>query len=132
MNNTIAVIHAGPMAPELKRLLGTLDAVGARENYFMTDLIGMLRYEEDFVLELNNLQTEILYGEYFRYCLDHGSTEEFKQQTSRFLEDTAALSTRVAKYLHTTLINQGRYDKDGKFPYEFYAFDGRIISLRSL
>lgn len=132
MTNTIAIIHAGPVAPELKKLLGTLDAVGAREKFFMTDLVGVLRYEEDFTHELNSLQAEILFGEYFRYCLDQGNNEEVKQETSRFLEVTAALSTRVAKYLHNTLVAQGRYDNDGKFPYEFYSFDGRLISLRSL
>lgn len=130
--NNIAIIHAGPAAPELKRLLHTLDSVGVREKFFMEDLISTLRYEEDFKLDLNSMLADILYGDYYRRCLTHGQIEEFREYANRYLDDVSVLSAKVAKYIYETLVNQGRYDNDGKFPYEYHAFDGRVISLRSL
>lgn len=127
-----AIIHAGRAAPELKRLLKTLDSVGAREQHFMTDLVSTLRYEEDYNQELNIFLDELVFGDFYHYQLAHGNVREFKEYTSRFMDDTAMVSKRVIQHLHETLITRGLYDKDGNFPYEFESFDGRLISLRRL
>lgn len=127
-----AIIHAGPAAPELKRLLKTLDSVGVREKFFMEDLIATLRYEEDFITDLNSMLGEVLYGEYYRHCITHGNVEEFKEYANRYLDDISVLGAKVAKHLHLTLVTQGRYDRDGKFLYEYHNFDGRLISLQCL
>lgn len=129
---TYAIIHAGPAAPELKRLLKTLDSVGARESYFMSDLVATLRYEDKFVEDLNELLGDMVLGQYYHYQLSHGDPERFKEYTTRFMDSVAVASKYVARYLHASLVTQGRYDADGKFPYEFHSFDGRIISLRRL
>jgi hypothetical protein len=129
----IAIIHAGPAAPELKRLLHTLDSVGAREFHFMGDLIATLQYADKFSEDLDELNTELVQTNgYFQYCISHGDPEVFRKYQSRFMDHVAMASNRVAQYLHSTLVNQGRYGTDGKFPYEFHSFDGRIISLRRL
>lgn len=128
----IALIHAGPAAPELKRLLATLDSVGVREKFFMEDLVATLKYEEDFKTDLNSLLAEMIYGDYYRYCITHGQIEEFQEYANRYLDDISILSAKVAKHLYETLTSHGHYDKDGKFPYEYHGFDGRVISLQCL
>lgn len=129
----LALIHAGPAAKELKKLLRVLDSVGARENYFMSDLIATLQTEQEFTTDLEELMFELQQSNgYFEYCLSHGSPEIHQQYGTSLMSHVANASDLVAKYLHTTLITQGRYDNDGKFPYEYHSFDGRVISLRSL
>lgn len=130
--NNLAVIHAGPAAPQLKKLLHTLDSVGARENFFMSDLVNTLRYEDDFKQELNIFLDELIFGEFYHHLLSHGDKQKLTSETSQFMDTTAMVSTRVLRYLHETLQTRGLYTPDGKFPYEFESFDGRLISLRRL
>lgn len=129
---TLAIIHAGPAAPELKKLLATLDAVGVREEYFMSDLVSTLRYQEDFNIDLNAFLYELIFGEFYHYQMALGDVEKLKGSTSHILDDTAVLSKQVLKYLHATLMSRGLYTESGKFPYEYNSFDGRVISLRCL
>ncbi|BAW18983.1 hypothetical protein [Ralstonia phage RP12] len=130
---SLAIIHAGPAAPELKKLLKILDSVGAREGFFMSDLIATLQYEDKFSEDLTDMIGDLLNTNgYFDYCISHGDPELFQKYQSRFMDHVAVASDRVAHYLHTTLVTQGRYDVNGKFPYEYHSFDGRVISLRSL
>lgn len=130
----LAVIHAGPAAETLKMLVTALDCVGVREKFFMDDLIDTLRYNEDFPLELNSMSVEIVYGQYFHKQvadkLIYGLDPTNKDMASDFLQATAKVSELVARYLHQTLVNQGRYDHNGKFPYEYHSFDGKLIYLR--
>lgn len=129
----LAIIHAGPAAPELKKLLRALDSVGSREHFFMEDLISTLRYAESFETDLDDLLNELVQTNgYFQYCVSHGDPEMFRKYETRFMDHVSTASQQVAKYLHTTLVNQSRYDADGKFPYEFHNFDGRLICLRRL
>jgi hypothetical protein len=128
----LAIIHAGPAAESLKMLVRTLDSVGVRENFFMTDLIETLRYDESFKTDLQEMTCDMLYGDFFHHHLSRGNVEKYKALTSEFLEVTAIASNKVAQYLHETLVNQGRYDTDGKFPYEFHSFNGKVICLRQL
>lgn len=130
--NNLAIIHAGSAAPDLKRLLSTLNSVGANEAYFMSDLVSTLRYEEDFNQELNSFLDELVFGNFYHWRLAHGNVAQFKEYTTRFMDDTAIVSKQVLKYLHETLVTRGLYNEDGKFPYEFHSFDGRLISLRRL
>lgn len=129
---TLALIHAGPAAPALKRLLSTLDAVGVREEYFMIDLVSALRYQEDFDVDMNSFLYELIFGEFYRYQLSRGDVKKIKDNATQFIDETAVLSKYVLKYLHETLMSRGLYTEDGKFPYEYNSFDGRVISLRSL
>lgn len=126
-NPHYAVIHAGPKATELKKLVEQLDKVGAPEFYFMSDLVLALKVENEFKIELNDLLYDMTEGEYYRHCLNAGNVE-----ANNLMFDIAEHAKSVAEYLHTTLLNGGRYDADGKFPYEFHSFDGRVIYLRSL
>lgn len=130
----LAVIHAGPAAETLKMLVTALDCVGVREKFFMDDLIDTLRYDEDFQVALNSMSVEILYGQYFHRqvadVLITGLDPVNRDLASDFLHATAKVSELVATYLHQTLVNQGRYDHNGKFPYEYHSFDGRLIYLR--
>lgn len=129
----LAIIHAGPAAPELKKLLKTLDSVGVREDYFMSDLIATLQYEDKFEEDLDDVMNELLQSNgFFEYNIAHGDPEVFRKYKNRFMNHVATASNRVAQYLHETLVNQGRYDANGKFPYEYNSFDGRVISLRRL
>jgi hypothetical protein len=130
--NNVAIIHAGPAAESLKKLVLALDSVGVHENFFMADLIETLRYEDDFKTELADMTCELLYGDYFHHRLSRGNVEKYRELTSEFLEVTAIASTKVAQHLHETLVNQGHYDTDGKFPYEFQSFNGKVICLRKL
>lgn len=131
-----AIIHAGPAVEHLKFLVHALDCVGVREKYFMGDLIETLRYDEDFEVTLNEMTVEMLYGQYFhRQVADvllYGLDSIDKDMASDFLQVTAQVSEQVAKYLHQTLVTQGRYDHNGKFPYEFDSFNGRLICLRHI
>lgn len=130
MTNNIAVIHAGPAAESLKMLVNALDSVGVRETFFMTDLIQTLRYEESFDTELSEMTCELMYGQYFADRLSKGQMDKYADITNEFLEITAVASNVVAKYLHETLVAQGHYNTDGKFPYEFHSFNGKLICLR--
>ncbi len=130
---TISVIHAGPAAPVLKELLNKLDSVGAREGYFMDDLVATLRYEDKFDEDLDDLLCELVQSNgYFQYCVTHGDPELFRKYQSRFMDCVSTASREVAQYLHSSLVIQGRYDPEGKFPYEFHKFDGRLVYLRRL
>lgn len=129
---TLAIIHAGPAAPGLKKLLVTLDAVGIREEYFMSDLVSTLRYEEDFNDDFNAFLYELIFGEFYHYQMARGNVEKLKVSATQILDDTALLSKQVLKYLHETLMSRGLYVEGGKFPYEYNSFDGRVISLRRL
>jgi hypothetical protein len=130
----LAVIHAGPAAETLKMLVRALDCVGVRENYFMTDLIETLRYNEDFEIELKSLTVELLYGQYFHKQLadrlEYNLDTNHQDSASTFLFTTAKVAERVAEYLHENLVAQSRYDHNGKFPYEYHSFDGKLIYLR--
>ena len=128
----LAIIHAGTAAPALKKLLTTLGTVGIREDYFMMDLVSTLRYQEEFEVDLNAFLYELFFGEYYHYQLAHGNVEKLKTNSAQFLDDTAMLSNLVLKHLHETVMSRGLYTKDGKFPYEYHSFDGRVISLRGL
>ena len=130
--SALAIIHAGPAAPALKKLLTALDTVGIREDYFMMDLVSTLRYQEEFQLDLNAFLHEIFFGEYYHYQIARGNVEKLKTNSAQFMDDTAMLSNLVLKYLHETVMSRGLYTEDGKFPYEYHSFDGRVISLRSL
>lgn len=129
-----SIIHAGPAAEHLKMLVTALDCVGVREKFFMTDLIETLRYEEDFEIELKSMTTELLYGQYFHkqiadrlvYKLDTAAPDA----ASTFLYAAARMAEQVATYLHQNLVAQGRYDINGKLPYEFHSFDGKLICLQ--
>lgn len=129
--DNITIIHAGPAAASLKMLVNALHSLGVREQYFMTDLIDTLSYDEEFDASLKEMTTELLYGQYLHYRLNPLLVDNFKAKdfTSEFLDITAKTSTNVARYLHTTLVTQNRYDANGKFPYEFHAFDGKLIFL---
>lgn len=127
----LAIIHAGPVAPSLKLLTDTLALLGVREKYFMTDLIETLSYEDEFTESLSHLTNELIYGQYFYNHVAKASGEKINNRDTalEFLTLAAKASFHVANYLHTTLKTEGLYN-DGKFPYEFQAFDGRIIYLR--
>jgi hypothetical protein len=131
---TISIIHAGNAAPKLKQLLNKLDSVGGREKYFMTDLIGTLQYDDVYTEELNIFMDELLFGEFYPNLFSQGRNDsgKFKYNVARFMEDTAMTSKLVLRHLHETLQSRGLYNKDGRFPYEFDSFNGRIISLRRL
>lgn len=130
----LAIIHAGPAAESLKALVTALDSLGVREKYFMGDLIETLSYDSEFDESLKIMTEELIHGQYLSHQLTPEFTLDFKEHgkehVNAILDVTAKLSTNVATYLHQTLINQGRYDVTGKFPYEYHAFDGRIIYLR--
>lgn len=132
----LAIIHAGPAAPTLKMLITALDCVGVREKYFMGDLIEALHDKETFDMEMRAMVIELVYGQYFHKSLADvlvfEPNPEQKDLASEFLQATANASEQVSKYLHETLVNQGRYNNDGKFPYEFDSFDGKLIYLREL
>jgi hypothetical protein len=132
MDQHYAIIHAGPKAPELKQLLKELDSVGAPEFYFMSDLVGTLKYDAEFTTDLNDLLYDMTEGEYYHHCLSNGEPAKHAERTQQFMFSVAERTKIVAQYLHTTLQNAGRYDASGKFPYEFHSFDGRVIYLRSL
>ena len=130
--SALAIIHAGPAAPGLKKLLATLDTVGVREDYFMSDLVSTLRYEEDFNDDLNAFLYELIFGEFYHYQMARCNVEKINVSASQILDDIAVLSKQVLKYLHETLLSRGLYAEGGKFPYEYNSFDGRVISLRCL
>lgn len=130
--SALAIIHAGPAAPALKKLLSSLETVGVREEYFMSDLISTLRYQEDFNIDLQAFLYDLIFGEFYYYQMARGDVEEIKNNATQFMDDTAMLSKQVLKYLHETLNSRGLYTEDGKFPYEYEKFNGRVISLRSL
>lgn len=132
----LAVIHAGPAAANLKTLVRVLDSVGVSEDYFMTDLIETLKYKEDFQLALMEMTTELTFGQYMHLQLSNRLTEVVSSQgkdlVSELLQITSDVTSKVAKYLHSTLVTQGRYDENGKFLYEYRGFDGKLIYLRHL
>lgn len=134
MTTQLSIIHAGPAAQYLKMLVRGLDCVGVREKFFMTDLIETLRYEEDFEIELKSLTVELLYGQYFHKQiadrLEYNLDPSIQDSASAFLYATARTAEQVAKYLHQNLVAQGRYDHNGKLPYEFHSFDGKLICLQ--
>ena len=132
MTTPLAIIHAGRAAPALKKLLTTLDAVGIREDYFMMDLVSTLRYQEEFQIDLNAFLYEMFFGEYYHYQLARCGDEKLKANSAQYMDDAAMLSNLVLKHLHETVMSRGLYTEDGKFPYEYHSFDGRVISLRSL
>lgn len=124
----IAFLSAGHVAPKLKEFIVELQSNGINEKFFMEDLVELLRYEDEdsFGEELNNLQTEIEFGQFYRHKLIRNR----KLTDPPILSHVAALTAHVAKHLHSSLVAQGRYNKDGEFLYEFYSFDGRLLFLR--
>ena len=132
--SNLAIIHAGPAAESLKALVNALDSLGVREKYFMEDLIDTLSYDEEFSESLKVMTDELIHGQYFHHCLTAEFSLDFKDKSkdhaSELLNVAAMMSTNVATYLHDTLVNQSRYDANGKFPYEYHSFDGKLIYLK--
>lgn len=97
----LAVIHAGSAAPDLKNLLTALDSVGVREKHLMEDLVGTLRYVDDFNIDLNTFLDEILNSSYLKDKLTKGNRNgEYEEITTKFLDYTAVASKKVATFLH--------------------------------
>lgn len=129
----LALMHAGSAAPDLKNLIAALDSVGVREKYLMEDLVATLRYVDDFSIDLNTFLDEILNSAYLKDRLTKGNCDgQYEEITTKFLDYTAVASKKVATFLHEALITQNRYDVNGKFPYEFHSFNGKIILFRPL
>jgi hypothetical protein len=128
----VALFRAGgeQAAADFDYYVGLFIQAGIPRQVITTDILDCLKYRESFFAEIEYLRTEIAYGDYYKYKVEQSVGGP--DLSWRVVEDMARAVFRSAVEMYKTATENGLYDKEGIFPYEYIDYQRGMFFLRGI